>query len=137
MHSQFGRQGLDWMCLSLTLKRLDRKLFFPLFYNVLNIYFQILSCSILVQFARVSRSFWAPVLHLLSFNLYIHSYLGRPNFQLKSKWKKNSAHSKIGNYKKIHKFCPILMKLGENDYLLKQSFSPSFMRIGQKLRIFC
>ena len=25
------------------------------------------------------------------------------------------------------------MKLGENDYLMRQLFSPSFMRIGQKL----
>ena len=28
------------------------------------------------------------------------------------------------------------MKLGENDYLIRWLFSPSFMRIGQKLRIF-
>ena len=28
------------------------------------------------------------------------------------------------------------MKLGENDYLMRQLFSPSFVRMGQKLRIF-
>ena len=28
------------------------------------------------------------------------------------------------------------MKLGENNYVLRQSFSPSFIRIGQKLWIF-
>ena len=38
--------------------------------------------------------------------------------------------------KKIHNFCPMLIKLGENDYLMRQSFSTSFMRIGQKLWIF-
>ena len=32
---------------------------------------------------------------------------------------KNETHSKIGHYKKFHTFCPILMKLGENDYLMR------------------
>ena len=50
--------------------------------------------------------------------------------------RKNSTHSKIGHWEKIHNFCPILMKLSENDHLMRQSFSPSFMRIEQKLWIF-
>ena len=35
--------------------------------------------------------------------------------------------------KRIHNFCPIRMKLGENDYHMRQLFSLSFIRIGQKL----
>ena len=37
---------------------------------------------------------------------------------------------------KIPHFWPILMKLGENNHFMRQSFSPSFMRIGQRLWIF-
>ena len=36
---------------------------------------------------------------------------------------------------KNHSFCPIIMKLVENDQLTRQSFSPSFIKIGQKLLI--
>ena len=50
--------------------------------------------------------------------------------------KKNETCSKIDHLWKIYIFCSILMKLGENDYLMWLSFSPSVMKIGQKLRIF-
>ena len=49
---------------------------------------------------------------------------------------KNGTHLKVGHQWKIHNFCPILMKLCENDYLMRWSFSPSFMKIGQKMGIF-
>ena len=38
--------------------------------------------------------------------------------------------------KKIYIFCPILMKLGENDQFMRQIFSPSYIRIKQKIQIF-
>ena len=37
---------------------------------------------------------------------------------------------------KSYIFCPILMKIGENDYLMRWLFSPSFKRIGLKMWIF-
>ena len=52
-------------------------------------------------------------------------------------FQEKTAHIQIlAINKKIHNFCPILMKLGENDYLIRQLFSPSFMRMGQKWWIF-
>ena len=51
-------------------------------------------------------------------------------------WVKKMRHDqKLAICKKSTFFCPILMKLGKNDYL-KRSFSPSFMRIGLNLWIF-
>ena len=49
---------------------------------------------------------------------------------------KKSDNLKDWPLKKIYNFGPNLIKLGENNYLMRQSFSPSFMRIGQKLWIF-
>ena len=43
---------------------------------------------------------------------------------------------KICRWWNIHKFCPIFMKLGENDYLMRWIFSLSFMRIRQEMWIF-
>ena len=39
-------------------------------------------------------------------------------------------------HSKIYIVCPILMKLGENDYFIRWILWPSFMKIGQKMWIF-
>ena len=55
---------------------------------------------------------------------------------VKSVPKKIRQVQKLAINKKIHIFCQIFMKLGKNDNLMGLSFSPSFMRIGQKMKIF-
>ena len=50
--------------------------------------------------------------------------------------RKNGTLSEIGHKWKIHNFYPIFTKIGENDYLMKWLFSPSFMKIRQKIWIF-
>ena len=54
--------------------------------------------------------------------------------KIKSEQKKPDA-SKIWSLIKNPQFCPILVKLCENNHLMRSSFSPSFMRIGKKLWI--
>ena len=48
-------------------------------------------------------------------------------------WVKKTRHDQELTFKKNHNFCPILMKLGENNYLIRQSFTPTFMRVGHKM----
>ena len=73
--------------------------------------------SVLHNISIFFKFLWIP-------RIILHTY------QTKVWAKKNRTHSKILN------FCPILKKLGQNDYLMRQSLCPSFIKIGQKLWIF-
>ena len=55
---------------------------------------------------------------------------------IKSGSKKIRHIQKLTIYEKsIPILCPILMKFGEINHIMRLSFSPSFMRIGQKMWI--